>query len=225
MKKLLSIMVFIFLLPVFAHAAETKEANCNSGEDCFDKAMYLFYDKKDYDKYEKYIVKGCNYNNALSCMGAIAYEGDKGLRKAAELDVPLALLLVRMKQDDYKEYVISIKDHKIKEFFASDTGANKMLNFSKDFLNICKKQKELYKSAKDYNTSRFVGEFYKKIINSLNEDLERERDVYLKVSGYDITTWLRLALEGSSYGDCREIEFVIKLLEGHIEDKKKYDDL
>ena len=101
-------MVFIFLLPVFAHAAETKEANCNSGEDCFDKAMYLFFDKKDYDKYEKYIVKGCNYNHALSCMGAIAYEGDKGLRKAAELDVPLALLLVRMKQDDYKEYV---KDH------------------------------------------------------------------------------------------------------------------
>ena len=214
-------MVFIFLLPVFAHAAETKEANCNSGEDCFDKAMYLLFDKNDYDKYKKYIVKGCNYNHVLSCMGAMAYEGDKGFRKAVKLDVPFALFIERIKQDDFGEYVKTLRQKK--NFFDTDAGANKMLNFSKDFLKICKKQKELLKSTNGEGY-RFLIKTSDTLFTEIVNHISGGRKYYLRVSD-DINENLLLGLSNLSQGECDYMEKTIKLLEHHIADKKKYDDL
>ena len=73
MLKLVSIAI-LSLLPVLCFAAETKEAKCNSAEDCFDKFWYLAFDKNDAVKSEKYVDKACaQYNHGPSCAALLSY--------------------------------------------------------------------------------------------------------------------------------------------------------
>ena len=238
MLKLVSIAI-LSLLPVLCFAAETKEAKCNSAEDCFDKFWYLTYDKEDMVKSEKYVHKACaQYNHGPSCVFFVMYykkptfdEIMEVMKKAAKQNFPFALFMLRFEQDDFSEFKNYVNNNKLKQYFDSDARVNKMLNFSKDFYNICRKQKGL-RDSKNLRERRYYHLSNLFIIAFLsNKKVDAfvkgfiKSDTKFMVKNKNVLSSFGWGLYGLQNDKCGDLEDAVELLEYYIEDKKKYDDL
>ena len=153
------------------------------------------------------------------------------MKKAAKQNFPFALFMLRIKQDDFLEFRNYVNNNKLKQYFDSDVRVNKMLNFSKDLYNICRKQKGL-RDSKNLRERRYyylsnlfiIGFFRNKDVDAFVQGVVKN-DTKFIVKNNNVLSSFRWGLLGLKNDKCGDLEDTVELLEYYIEDKKKYDDL
>jgi len=234
MLKILTIIA-LALFPVISFATESTEVKCNSGNDCFDKWLYLAGQKKDIEKSVKYAKKGCDqYNHGVCCLMSAMWthkkqEGrlsDREVQelyaKPAELGVPAAIFVVYTKSSPlFKDFASHIKNESMEEFYHSSNAVDKLLELNKVFLKVCTIQSKLKESSdkRYFELSRFY------IRDYLTKDLYlkwgKDKTKFLNAEGEDMSEPLYYGFKGIHNGDCDGLKEGIKLLN----EFKKYEDL
>lgn len=236
MLKILTIIA-LALFPVISFATESTEVKCNSGNDCFDKSIYLWTQKKDIEKSVKYAKKGCDqYNHGQSCFFSAVFEVPKNgerlsdrevqerFAKPAELNVPGAIFLLYMRSPTFKDFASHIQNESMEEFYHSSNAVDKLLELNEAFLKVCTKQamlKESFYSERD----PIYFELSKRIIIEATKDLKlkwaEDKTKFPNAAGVDMSATLFDGFDGMYDGDCGHLKKGIRLLS----ELKKYEDL
>ena len=236
MLKILTIIA-LALFPVISFATESTEVKCNSGNDCFDKVLYLVGQKKDIEKSVKYAKKGCDqYNHGVCClMSAMGThkkqegrlsdrEVQERFAKPAELNVPGAIFLLYMRSPTFKDFASHIKNESMEEFYHSSNAVDKLLELNEAFLKVCTKQsmlKESFYSERD----PIYFDLSKTIIIEATKDLKlkwaEDKTKFPNAAGVDMSATLFDGFDGMSDGDCGHLKKGLRLLS----ELKKYEDL
>ena len=236
MLKILTIIA-LALFPVISFATESTEVKCNSGNDCFDKSIYLWTQKKDIEKSVKYAKKGCDqYNHGQSCFFSAAFEVPKNgerlsdrevqerFAKPAELNVPGAIFLLYMRSPTFKDFASHIQNESMEEFYHSSNAVDKLLELNKVFLDVCIKQSMLKKSFYSERDPIYF-ELSKRIIIEATKDLKlkwaEDKTKFPNAAGVDMSATLFDGFDGMYDGDCGHLKKGIRLLS----ELKKYEDL
>ena len=236
MLKILTIIA-LALFPVISFATESTEVKCNSGNDCFDKVLYLVGQKKDIEKSVKYAKKGCDqYNHGVCCLMSAMWthkkqEGrlsDREVQelyaKPAELGVPGAIFLLYTRSPTFKDFASHIKNESMEEFYHSSNAVDKLLELNEAFLKVCTKQsmlKESFYSERD----PIYFDLSKTIIIEATKDLKlkwaEDKTKFPNAAGVDMSATLFDGFDGMSDGDCGHLKKGLRLLS----ELKKYEDL
>ena len=234
MLKILTIIA-LALFPVISFATESTEVKCDSGNDCFDKSIYLAAQKNDVEKSLKYAKKGCDqYNHGQSCFfRVLPYTKKKEdlspekmkelFEKPAELGVPGAIFFLYTLSPAYKDFASHIKNERMEEFYHSPNAVDKLLELNKVFLKVCTIQSKLRESSDEreqmyYLLSRgLIIDMTKELILKWTEDKTK----FPNAEGVDMGTVLFYGFDGIYGGKCSSLNRGIKLLN----EFKKYEDL
>lgn len=236
MLKILTIIA-LALFPVISFATESTEVKCNSGNDCFDKWLYLVGQKKDIEKSVKYAKKGCDqYNHGVCCLmsAMLTHKKQEGrlsdrevqelYAKPAELGVPGAIFLLYMRSPTFKDFASHIQNESMEEFYHSSNAVDKLLELNKVFLDVCTKQSMLKESFYSERDPIYFG-LSKTIIIEATKDLKlkwaEDKTKFPNAAGVDMSATLFDGFDGMSDGDCGHLKKGLRLLS----ELKKYEDL